>query len=57
MAAYRSDGADAATVRVRFRRLINNEEEEDATDKYDSFLPRVGQWYNQSGQVKGLDNK
>ena len=57
MAAYRSDGADAATVRVRFRRLINNEEEEDATDKYDSFLPRVGQWYNQSGQVKGFKNK
>lgn len=49
MAAYRSNEDDAATVRVRFQ-LIDNHGTRDTGDQ--SFLPRVGQWYNQSGLVE-----
>ena len=50
MAAYRSNEVDAATVRVRFQ-LIHNHDTRD-TSFAQSFLPRVGQWYNQSGLVE-----
>lgn len=49
MAAYRSNEADAATVRVRFQ-LIHNPDTSDTHAQ--SFLPRVGKWYNQSGLVE-----
>ena len=50
MAAYRSNEVDAATVGVRFQ-LIHNHDTRD-TSFAQSFLPRVGQWYNQSGLVE-----
>ena len=39
LAAYRSNGDDAATVRVRFE------------GKAEPFLPQAGGWYNQNGLV------
>ena len=49
LAAYRSGGVDAATVRVRFQNGLLNDGEDDVGR---SFLPQVGQWYNQNGLVE-----
>ena len=43
LAAYRSIGNDASTVRVRFESIGNSPDR--------SFLPRTGGWYNQSGLI------
>ena len=47
LAAYRSNGDDAATVRVRFDCIGRSEG--DATAE--QFLPQTGGWYNQNGLV------
>jgi len=47
LAAYRSNGDDAATVRVRFDCIGRSEG--DATAE--PFLPQTGGWYNQNGLV------
>ena len=54
MAAYRSNGVDAATVRVKFQRINNDDTRESGLDSADapSFLPRVGQWCNHNGLVE-----
>ena len=54
LAAYRSNEVDAATVRVRFQRIDNNETRDGELLDSDvhSFLPRVGQRYNHNGLVK-----
>jgi len=54
LAAYRSNGTDAATVRVKFQ-CIHNIETSDGELESDahSFLPRVGQYYNHNGLVEG----
>ncbi|KAL7533659.1 hypothetical protein ACHAXR_006992 [Thalassiosira sp. AJA248-18] len=59
LAAYRSNGNDAATVRVKFETYhIDSDEISSgkdaqgvAADRERSFLPRTGGWYNQSGLV------
>ena len=47
LAAYKSNGDDAATVRVRFDCVGRSEG--DATAE--PFLPQTGGWYNQNGLV------
>jgi murein DD-endopeptidase MepM/ murein hydrolase activator NlpD len=64
-AAYRSNGKDAATVRVKFDCEIRKKEGTDGKDKVlspsnraaggellaSSFLPRAGGWYNRNGLI------
>mmetsp|Transcript_10929 Transcript_10929/g.18144 ORF Transcript_10929/g.18144 Transcript_10929/m.18144 type:complete len:423 (-) Transcript_10929:33-1301(-) len=60
MAAYRSNDVDAATVRVRFQAIYNHDTRDSELNAADaqSFLPRVGQWYNQNGLVEAtLEDK
>ena len=54
LAGYRSNGDNAATVRIRFECIDENNNgsngsNDEGTDT--SFLPRAGAWYNQSGLV------
>ena len=58
MSAYRTDGDDAATVRVRFQRMSTSrcdaaiEEGAAGDDPLSTFLPRAGGWYDCDGLVR-----
>lgn len=52
LAAYRSNGVDAATVRIRFELNQNDEKGRELHSDAQSFLPRVGQWYHHNGLVE-----
>jgi hypothetical protein len=58
LAAYRSNGVDAATVRVKFQ-CIHNTEISDGKLESDahSFIPRVGQYYNHNGLVESKSER